>query len=45
MHRYVVEYSLVIEVDAEDCIDAVGRADEIADLKDAFVYVDGNLWD
>ena len=41
---YTVEYSLIIDVEAEDSLEAIEKADQIAKLEDAFVFVDGNLW-
>ena len=41
---YRVEYTLTVEVEAEDAIEAKEKADEIANLDDAYVYIDGNLW-
>lgn len=42
--KYTVEYSLVIEVEAEDAIEAKGKADELADIQDAYVWIDGNMY-
>ena len=44
MHKYTVEFSIVIEVDASDAVDAADKAREIASLDDATIYVDGNLY-
>ena len=44
MSKYTVEYSLFIEVEADDAIDAKEKADQIADLKDADVWVNGNYY-
>ena len=41
--RYRVEYSLTVEVEAEDAVEAWEKADEIAKLEDATVYIDGNM--
>ena len=40
---YRVEYSLTVEVEAEDAIEAWEKANEIASLDDATVYIDGNM--
>lgn len=42
--KYTVEYSLVIEVEAEDAIEAKEKADELADIQDAYVWIDGNMY-
>lgn len=41
--RYTVTYELVIEVDAHDAVEAIEKANELAEIKDAAVYVEGNL--
>lgn len=42
--KYKVEYELVIEVEAEDAIEAKEKADELANIQDAYVWIDGNMW-
>lgn len=42
--KYTVEYSLVIEVEAEDAIEAKEKADELANIQDAYVWIDGNMY-
>ena len=42
--KYTVEYSLIIEVEAEDAIEAKEKADELADIQDAYVWIDGNMY-
>ena len=41
---YTVEYTLTLEVEASDSVEAIEKADRIANLSDAYVYVDGNWW-
>ena len=41
---YSVEYSLTICVEAADSIEAVEKANEVANLNDAYIYVDGNAF-
>lgn len=44
MYKYTVEFTLTVEVDAEDAIDAVEKAKAQSSLDDAYIYVDGNLY-
>lgn len=44
LHKYTVEFTLTLEVDAEDTIDAVEKARAQSSLDDAYIYVDGNLY-
>lgn len=44
VHKYTVEFSIFIEVDASDAVDAADKARKIASLDDATIYVDGNLY-
>lgn len=41
--KYTVEFSLTIEVEAEDACEAWEKAEEQAKIEDAYVYIDGNL--
>lgn len=45
MNKYTVKFTLTVEVEAEDAIDAVEKAKTQSSLDDAYiyVYVDGNL--
>lgn len=44
MNKYTVEFSLTMEVDAEDAVEAVEKARASASLSDAYIYVDGNMY-
>ena len=44
LHKYTVEFTLTVEVDAGDAIDAVEKAKAQSSLDDAYIYVDGNLY-
>lgn len=41
---YKVEFTTTIEVNADDSIEAVEKAQELLSLDDMYIYVDGNLW-
>lgn len=43
MGRYLVEFMLTVEVDAEDSVEAVEKAKEQAEINDAYIYIDGNM--
>lgn len=43
-HKYTVEFTLTVYVNAEDAIDAVEKAKAQSSLDDAYIYVDGNLY-
>lgn len=43
MGRYLVEFTLTVEVDAEDSVEAVEKAKEQAEINDAYIYIDGNM--
>lgn len=44
LHKYTVEFTLTVEVDAEDAIDAVEKAKTQSSLDDAYIYVDVNMY-
>ena len=44
LHKYTVEFTLTVEVNAENAIDAVEKAKAQSSLDDAYIYVDGNLY-
>ena len=44
MSKYPVEFTLTIEVDAENGIEAVELAKAQLSVDDMYIYVDGNLW-
>lgn len=43
MEKFLVEFVLTVEVDAEDSVEAVEKAKGQARLNDAYIYVDGNM--
>ena len=43
MEQYLVEFSLTVSVYAEDSVQAVEQAKELANINDASIYVDGNM--
>lgn len=43
MSKYLVEFTLTVEVDAVDSVEAVEKAKEQAEINDAYVYIDGNM--
>lgn len=44
MNKYTVEFTLTVEVNAENAVDAVEKARAQSSLDDAYIYVDGNLY-
>lgn len=44
MAKYPIEFTLTIEVDAENSVEAVELAKEQVSIDDMYIYVDGNLW-
>lgn len=43
MSKYLVEFTLTVEVDAVDSVEAVEKAKEHAEINDAYIYIDGNM--
>ena len=44
LHKYTIEFTQTIEVEAEDAVDAVEKTRAQASLDDSYIYVDGNLY-
>ena len=43
MSKYLVEFTLTVEVDAGDSVEAVEKAKQLAEIDDAYIYIDGNM--
>lgn len=44
MEEYTIELTQTLHIMAPDAVTAVEVAMDIADIKNSYVYVDGNLW-
>lgn len=39
MSKYLVEFTLTVEVDAGDSVEAVEKAKQLAEIDDAYIYM------